>query len=193
MNSSGNSEKFNSSLDGSFTSNRTPDSGSFNQYEISNFNQFLRPGNKFWLALATYESNEQQGIDGRLTAGGARGKYLIRREDSELATFAGAVFTQEWATASADDQQSVEGLLGLQWKVFRFKDPETTLTSQLMVLPGLTETGRYRALADVSLSYEIINDLDLTLSLNSAYDSDPPTAGSDNVDYSLVTSIAYKF
>jgi hypothetical protein len=47
--------------------------------------------------------------------------------------------------------------------------------------------------ADISLSYEIVNNLDFVLSLNSNYDSEPPTAGSDNVDYSLSTSLAYKF
>jgi Protein of unknown function, DUF481 len=187
------SERFNTSLAGSYTSNTTPSDGTFNQYQVESTTQFLRPGDRFWLALASFESNEQQGIDGRLLAGGATGKYLIRNQDSELATFAGLAFTQEWATLAADDQQSAEGVLGLQWKVFRFKDPETTLTSKLLVLPSLTQTGRYRATADISLSYEIINDLDFVLSLNSNYDSDPPTAGSDTLDYSLSTSLAYKF
>lgn len=187
------SERFNTSLTGSYTSNSTPSDGTFNQYQVASTTQFLRPGDRFWLSLASFESNEQQGIDGRLLLGGATGKYLVRNQDTEFATFAGLAFTQEWASVSADDQQSAEGVLGLQWKVFRFKDPETTLTSQLVVLPGLTETGRYRAIADIALSYEIINDLDFVLSLNSNYDSDPPTAGSDKVDYSLATSLAYKF
>lgn len=187
------SEKFNTSLSGSYTSNKTPTDGTFSQYQIASTTQFLRPGDRFWLALGSYESNEQQGIDGRLLMGGATGKYLVRNQDSELATFAGLAFTQEWATVAADDQQSAEGVLGLQWKVFRFKDPETTLTSQLVALPSITESGRYRATADISLSYEIVNDLDLVLSLNSNYDSDPPTLGSDKIDYSLSTSLAYKF
>jgi len=187
------SEKFNTSLTGSYTSNTTPSDGTFNQYQVESTSQFLRAGDRFWLALGSYESNKQQGIDGRLLAGGASGKYLIRNQDSELATFAGVAFTQEWATITADDQQSVEGVLGLQWKVFRFKDPETLLTSRLTVLPSLTQTGRYRATADIALSYEIINDLNFVLSLNSNYDSDPPTVGSDTVDYSLSTSLGYKF
>lgn len=186
------SERVTNSLNANYTSNDTTD-GTFNQYQIAHTTQFLRPGDRFWLTLASYESNEQQGIDGRLLAGGATGKYLIRNQDTELTTFGGIALTQEWATAGSDDQQSAEGVLGLQWKVFRFKDPETTLTSQLLVLPGLTETGRYRATADISLSYEIVNDLDFVLSLNSKYDNEPPTAGSDNVDYTLSTSLAYKF
>jgi hypothetical protein len=186
-------EKFNASLYGSYTANKTPAEGTFTQYRIQNTNQFLRPGDRFWLSLASFESNEEQGIDGRLLLGGAAGKYHFRTQDSELSTYAGVAFTQEWASLSSDDQQSAEGVLGLAWKVFRFRAPETILTSNLLVLPGLTETGRYRAVADISLSYEIVNNLDFVLSLDSNYDSDPPTAGSDNVDYSLSTSLAYKF
>jgi hypothetical protein len=187
------SEKVNRSLDGSYTANKTPEEGTFTQYQIKNINQFLRPSDRFWLTLASFESNEEQGIDGRLLLGAAAGKYHFRTQDSELSTYAGVAFTQEWASLSSDDQQSAEGVLGLEWKVFRFKAPETILTSDLLILPSLTESGRYRAVADISLSYEIVNNLDFVLSLNSNYDSDPPTAGSDNVDYSLSTSLAYKF
>jgi putative salt-induced outer membrane protein YdiY len=187
------SDKNIASLNGNFTSNDTADQGTFNQYGVTFGNQFLRPGDQFWLALASYESNEQQGIDGRLLMGAARGKYLIRRQDSELATYAGVGFTQEWAASSADDQQSVEGLLGVQWKIFRFRDPETSLTSQLLLLPGLTETGRYRARANISLRHEIVNDLYLDLTFNGNYDNEPPTEGSEPFDYTVSTSLGYKF
>ncbi|MGE0031997.1 MAG: DUF481 domain-containing protein [Steroidobacteraceae bacterium] len=187
------SERIIAGLNGSFTANSTPDLGTFKQYEIEFGNQFLRPGDKFWLALASYESNEQQGIDGRLLAGAGRGKYLIRRQDSELATYAGVAFTQEWAASSADDQQSVEGLLGVQWKIFRFKDPETSLTSQLLLLPSITQSGRYRVRAGISLRHELVNDLYLGLNFNGNYDNEPPTAGSESVDYTVSTSLGYKF
>jgi hypothetical protein len=62
------SEKVNRSLDGSYTANKTPEEGTFTQYQIKNINQFLRPSDRFWLSLASFESNEEQGID----AGAAR-------------------------------------------------------------------------------------------------------------------------
>lgn len=180
-------------LSGDFTATDTADQGTLNQYSLTFLHQFLRPGDKFWLALATYESNEQQGIDGRLLLGGARGKYLLRRQDAEFSTYAGVGVTQEWASGAADDIQSVEALLGLRWKIFRFKDPETSLTSQLLVLPSLTETGRYRVRAGISLRHEIVKDLFSELSFKGAYDNEPPTAGAELLDYSVSTSLGYKF
>ena len=188
------SDKNIASLAGSLNSTDTDESGTLVQYTVSLANQFLRPGDHYWLAIASYESNEQQGIDGRLGVGAARGRYWVRKSDAEFSTFAGAVLTQEWATGgSNDNQQSVEGLLGLQWKVFRFHDPKTSLTSRLLFLPGLTETGRYRSTATVSLDHELVKDFYIDLSFNGSYDSDPPDVTADSVDYTVGTSLTYKF
>jgi len=84
-------------------------------------------------------------------------------------------------------------VLGAQWKIFRFHDPKTTLTSRLVLLPGLTETGRYRSNASVSLDHEIVKDFYIDLSFNGSYDTDPPDTTADNVDYSVTTSLSYKF
>jgi hypothetical protein len=187
------SEKNISTLEGFFNSTHTDETGSLNQYGLTYGNKFLRPGDYFWFGLASYESNEQQGIDGRLLAGGARGRYWVRGSETEFSTLAGVVLSQEWATGASEDLQSVEGLLGLQWKVFRFHHPKMSLTSRLYVLPGLTETGRYRGNTSISLDHEIVKDFYIDLSLNGSYDSDPPDATADTVDYSVSTSLSYKF
>jgi putative salt-induced outer membrane protein YdiY len=187
------SEKILADLEGNFNSTHTTDSGTLDQYSLNFANQFLRPGDHFWLGLASYESNEQQGIDGRLLVGAARGKYWIRKADAELATFAGVGLAQEWATGAVNDQQSVEGLLGLQWKVFRFNDPKTSITARLLILPSLTESGRYRSNTSISLDHEIVKDFYVDLSFNGSYDSDPPDATADTVDYSISTSLTYKY
>jgi hypothetical protein len=187
------SEKLYSRLEGDLKLTDTPEQGRLDQYEITNLNEFLRPGDLYWLAVGSYESNEQQGIDGRLLLGAARGRYWLRRSDTELSTYLGAAFVQEWATSSADDASSAEALVGMQWRVFRFRDPETSLTSRFVVLPGLTETGRYRAKSSISLRHEIIKDLFFDLSFDGSYDSDPPVEDADSLDYSLSTSLGYKF
>jgi putative salt-induced outer membrane protein YdiY len=187
------SDKIIADLSGNYNSTHTADLGTQSQYSLGLSSQFLRPGDKFWLSMISYESNEQQGIDGRLLVGGARGRYWVRTSVAEFATYAGVALAQEWAAGAVDDQQSVEGLLGLQWKVFRFNDPETTLTSRLLVLPSLTETGRYRGTADISLRHEIVKDFFVDLSFNGTYDSDPPEVTAVSVDYSVTTSLGYKF
>lgn len=187
------SEKNIAGLDGTYNSTNTDEQGTLNQYTLTFANQFLRPGDHYWLGLVSYESNEQQGIDGRLLAGLARGRYWVRKSDTEFSTFLGAVGVQEWATGASDNVQSAEGLIGLQWKVFRFNDPKTSLTSRLLILPGLTETGRYRGNTSISLDHEIVKDFYIDLSFNGSYDSDPPDTAADNTDYSVTTSLSYKF
>ncbi|MDP9141729.1 MAG: DUF481 domain-containing protein, partial [Pseudomonadota bacterium] len=187
------SEKNISTLEGNYQATDTDETGSLSQYGISYNNQFLRPADYFWLGIAAYESNEQQGIDGRLLLGGARGKYWVRQAESEFSTYAGVGVVQEWTHGIGDDQQNVEGLLGLRWKVFRFKYPKTSLTSRLLVLPSLSESGRYRANMAVSLDREIVKDFYIDLSFNGSYDSDPPDETADTVDYSVGTSLKYRF
>jgi putative salt-induced outer membrane protein YdiY len=187
------SDKVISELNADFNSTNTNDQNTLNQYSLGLSSLFLRPGDKFWLALTSFESNEQQGIDGRLTLGAARGRYWVRKPDAEFSTFVGIAGSQEWATGSSGNVQSAEGLLGLQWKVFRFKDPETTLTTRLIVLPSLTDSGRYRSTADISLRHEIVNDLYFELSFDGAYDNRPPDIIADTIDYSITTSLGYKF
>ena len=75
----------------------------------------------------------------------------------------------------------------------RFKDPETSLTSQLLLLPSITQSGRYRAKTNISLRHEIVNDFYLDLTFNGNYDNEPPTAGADSFDYTVSTSLGYKF
>ena len=164
-----------------------------NQYSLSTTYQYLRPNDNFWMGLASFESNEQQGIDGRLVAGAGAGRYLVQRSESQLAAFGGVALVQEWATGSGSDVQSVEGIAGIQWKVYRLHDPETSLTTSLLLFPSLTETGRVRSQLDISLRHEIVKDLFVNLSLDGAYDNEPPTAGVEKTVYSLTTSLGYKF
>ena len=187
------SERYIADLNGNATSTTTSDFGTQNDYLLSFTNEFLRPRDNFWLLLGSFESNEEQGIEGRLLLGAGSGRYWIRKPDTELAAFVGLATTQEWAVGSVDDQQSIEAVLGLQWKVFRFNNPETTLTSRLQVFPSLTESGRYRGTAYISLRHEIVSDLYIDLAFNGSYDSDPPDITADSIDYSLSTSLGYKF
>ena len=112
--------------------------------------------------------------------------------------FAGAVANQEWTNDEAESldadesQQSLEGVLGASWRIFRFNDPEISLASTAYLYPSLTESGRHRGTLDVSLRREIISDLFFDISFYESYDSDPPSAG-ETTDYGIVTSLGYKF
>ncbi len=167
---------------------------------LSSTVQFRTERPAFLLLLNSIERNDELGIDRRLQSGAAMARYFLQDSDSELMALAGIVANQEWTssqdpnqTLEDDDRASLEGVLGAQWRIFRFNDPEISLSSSAYVYPSITESGRRRGNIDLSLRREIISDLFFDISFYESYDSDPPTEGGPTTDYGVVTSLGYKF
>jgi hypothetical protein len=187
------SSRVESIVSASMMTTKSPDRGTVDRDYLASTVRFRRPGANFWQLLSSLERNEEIGIDGRLQLGAAVGRHFVQHRDSELTGFAGMAFTQEWANNTSESQQSAEGVLGGQWSIFRFGDPQTSLSSSLMIFPSLTESGRYRSSVDITLSLELVEDLTLDFSLYDSYDNEPPEEGAEKRDYGIVTALGYKF
>jgi hypothetical protein len=192
FNSAYQAERLRITLDASAYETSSPDTEPSSREQISSTVQFQRERPSFLLLLNSLERNDELGIDARLQSGAALARYFRQDQDSEMMLLVGAVANQEWTNGVDDSQQSLEGVLGAQWRIFRFSDPEVSLASTFYAYPSLTESGRVRGSLDVSLRREIINDLFFDISLYDSYDSDPPSEGEKN-DYGIVTSLGYKF
>jgi len=174
-------------------STRDPAQGTIDRDSVRYGYRWLQPAGRFWAGLTSFERNEQTGIDARVMVGGGYGSYFLQTSSNEVALLAGLGATREWATGEADNQSSLEGILGGDWRVFDFASPKTSLTARAVVFPSLTESGRYRTEANISLRREIISDFYLDLSLYHTYDSDPPDVLAETSDYGVVTSLGYSF
>jgi hypothetical protein len=175
------------------TSTTSPEEGTLGRDAIAFTYQWIRPERRFWLGLSSFERNEELGIEGRLQLGGGFGYYLRQTASSEVTGFIGTVANKEWITGKEGSQESLEGLIGASWRVFRFKSPETSLTSSAALFPSFTEAHRYRAAINLSLRREIIEDFFIDLSTYYDYDSQPPELSSAKDDYGVVTSLGYSF
>jgi hypothetical protein len=175
------------------TSTTSPEQGTLDRDQITFTYQWLRPNRNFWAGLTSLERNEELGIEGRLQAGGAFGHFFKQTSFSELAGIIGVVANQEWVTGAESGQQSMEGLVAATWRIFRFSDPETSLTSSAAYYPSITESNRYRGSADLTLRQEIITDFFIDLSVYYDYDSQPPGEDPVKDDYGIVTSLGYSF
>lgn len=71
--------------------------------------------------------------------------------------------------------------------------PELDLSTNLQIIPNLTDTGRVRAELDISLKWEIVEDLFWQLSFYDSYDSDPIVADAEKNDYGVSTSLGWAF
>jgi len=61
------------------------------------------------------------------------------------------------------------------------------------VFPSLTISGRVRTSTTLKLRYEILTDLYAQLSVSHSYDSKPQSEGAEKTDYTLTSSLGYKF
>ncbi len=191
-------DKIKATLDISGSETSSPDTDTSERENITSTVQFQRERPSFVMLLSTLERNDELGIDARLTTGAGIARYFAQDQDSEVMLFAGAVANRDWTDAGDgtlnedETQSSVEGALGATWRIFRFGDPDISLSSSAFLYPSLTESGRHRGNLDVSLRREIISDLFFDISFYESYDSDPPSGG-ETTDYGFVTSLGYKF
>jgi hypothetical protein len=174
-------------------STTSPEQGQQDRDKVAFTYQWLRENRNYWAGLASVERNEELGIDTRTQLGGGFGRYVRQTPYSEVTAFAGATYTREWVTGAEDSQDSAEGVLGGSWRIFRLNTPKTSLTSQIVLYPSLTESDRYRGTADVSLRREIIKDFFFELSFYYDYDSQPPGEATAKDDYNITTSLGYTF
>jgi hypothetical protein len=191
-------EKIKATLDISAAETSSPDTEPSERENINSTVQFQRERPSFLMLLNTLERNDELGIDARLTSGAGLARYFAQDEYSEVMLFVGAVANQEWTNDDAEElqvdesQQSIEGVLGASWRIFRFNDPEVSLSSTAYLYPSLTESGRLRGTLDVSLKRELIEDLTFDISFYESYDSNPPSGG-ETTDYGIITALGYKF
>jgi hypothetical protein len=138
---------------------------------------------------ALWESNDQLAIDSRFGLAYGIGRRLV---DSNRTKFYVSLGLQGVAEEDSigESTESLEGLVAIQYDVWRFSNPELSLESSLRLFPGITETGRYRADGDITLSWEVIDDLNINLSAFGNLDSKSNEEG-DDYDYGITTGIEW--
>jgi hypothetical protein len=181
------------SLSASADVTSTRDTGTNQRLLIDYSERFYLGGTRFWAVLGSFERNPELGIDGRPQAGLALGQSLMRRPESDLVAYLGLAANHETVDASGDSRSNLLGVAGLDWRIYRFSVPETTLTSSLKLFPYLTDFGRVRARLDVSLQRKFTRSLSLNLSVYDDYDSNPPGTRVVTNDFGVVTSLGYTF
>jgi hypothetical protein len=169
------------------------DSGTNQRLLIDYSERFYLSGTRFWAALGSFERNPELGIDGRPQVGLAVGQSLMRRPESDLVAYVGIAANHESVDTSGDNRANLLGVAGLDWRIYRFSAPETTLTSSLKLFPYLSDFGRVRARMDVALQRKFTRSFSLNLSLYDDYDNNPPGARVMTNDFGIVTGLGYTF
>lgn len=186
-------KKYVSSADGSYRLNRSEDSADAEESSLK-IRSSRRWRNRYYTGgLIDLYSNAELGVDLRSSIGASVGRDFVNSNSKIFHMEGGLLYTTEDAATSNDSNSSTEAFLGARFELFRFDDPELDLTAQLVGIPSLTESGRIRATANITLRWEMVEDLYWILNYSENYDSDPPGQTESNDDYNLYSGLAYDF
>ncbi len=147
---------------------------------------------RFRSLLAGYEANEAIGLEGRVYAGGAIGRFLTKTNRTWLNIYGGAQATRERSVGN-EEFSSLELLLGGRWRLFQFASPERILDTKLDVFPSVTESGRWRSDFRTTFKLEVVSDLFWTMEAYASYDSKPSDKNAETTDYGITTGLGWSF
>ncbi len=153
--------------------------------------QRLRHDRWFTGWFASWETNDELGINARVLAGGGLGRYIIQTNENQLSLVAGLVGTRESFIGETESTINAEGLIQVRY-LHRSLNPESFISLTTNVYPLLEDLSSYRAESDLTYRHEFIDDLFFDLTVYRSYLSDPPE-GAVSTDYGITTSIGYSF
>ena len=156
------------------------------------FNYQRFRGNRWFTDWFTgWEQNDELGISGRTSVGGALGRYVVQTNKNQFSVSAGVQGAR--SSFTGDDESTTEGEGKIEFRyLHRNLAPETSFRITATIYPLLDDLSQYRAESDMSLRREIVSDLFLDFTVGYSYLSDP-TEGAANSDYTATTSIGYSF
>ena len=148
-----------------------------------------------WLtgARVRLERNDELGLDLRTSVGAGGGRILRETNSTTLQLIGGLQVSRENLSGDVSTEDSLEAFGSLDWDWFRYDTPELDLSTTLQIFPNLSDTGRVRGEFDISLKWEIIEDLFWQLSFYESYDSDPVVVDAAKSDYGINTALGWEF
>jgi len=153
----------------------------------------LRANRWYTGAQVALDRNDELGLDLRTSIGVGGGRFVRQTNNSILTLGGGLQLSRENLAGNVSDEDTVEGVLALDWDWFRYDEPELDLSTSLLVIPNLSESGRVRGELDISLKWDITGDLFWELGFYNSYDSDPVVEGAEKSDYGISTSLGWDF
>ncbi len=136
-----------------------------------------------------WESNDQLAIDSRFVGSYGIGRRVFDSNRTKLSVIGGLQVVSE-EDSQGETTDSLEGLLAVDYRTWNFGSPELDLVTGVRIYPGITESGRLRADGEITLSWEIVGDLNLSLSAFGSYDNETNPDG-DDYDYGITTGVAW--
>lgn len=153
--------------------------------------QRFRPNRWFTDWFTSWETNDELGINSRVSLGGAVGRYFVQSNKNQFSVAAGVQGARQSFIGEDESTTDAEGRIEIRY-LRRKLTPETSIAFTSKIYPLLEDLSQYRAESDLSLKREFIEDLFLEINVGYSYLSDPPTDAA-STDYAITTSVGYSF
>lgn len=151
----------------------------------------VMPKKWFFSTLLMGESNSELQLDLRTTFGVGVGNSIVRTQRSHFFIAGMMLGTRE--LSPENKQNNMEGMLGVDYSIFIYENPEVTFHIDSNIIPSLTDLGRIRSNTESNLKWEIFNNFYLKWSFYYSYDSKPLTSGAEKSDWAIsMLGLEYK-
>ena len=150
-------------------------------------------GNWAYSGFGGVQQNSELGIDLRTSLGFGMSKNWLRSNLQRFISTAGVIVNQETGSDEDGKQMNVEGIIRLEYKVFRYRDPEVDITATCDFYPSFTVADRYRTDLNLNFKYELFNNFYLGFTFYHNLDTKPPESASSSSDWGVTSSVGYKF
>jgi len=141
--------------------------------------------------FAGWEQNDELGILGRSSVGGALGRYFVQTNRNQFSVTAGLQAARTAFTGEDESTTDAEGRIEIRY-LHRTLIPESSLIFTTKIYPLIEDLSQIRAETDLTFRREFVKDLFWDLTIGHSYLSDPP-AGASSSDNTVTTSLGYKF
>jgi hypothetical protein len=144
-----------------------------------------------FLAAQLYH-NDELALILRTTIAAGAGYSAVRNTWTEVWLTAGLAGSREQYT-SGDPNLTLDGLLGVSWTAFRYDTPKLDMTTELMLLPGLSDFGRLRGTFTFKIKYEIFKDFNTGLQFTDTFDTRPPDPTASKNDFLTSFTVGWTY
>lgn len=140
-----------------------------------------------------FDENEELDLAGRVRLVGFGSHALIQSNHVELSGTGGIVVTRERYFSTDSSSHGFEGLVGVAFRAFRYDRPKLDASLASQAFPSFSIEGRVRMQNDLRLSYELVKDFMLTVTVFDTYDSKPPAEDAPHHDFGSTLAISWTF
>lgn len=139
--------------------------------------------------INSFNRNDELGIRARWSIGVGGGNSIVQTEMQRLMILTGLMQNSERDIESDDLSSNLEWPVTLEHAIFSFLNPNLSTSVSATSYVGLTEKGRFRLDTNADITWEFINNFNLSFSVYYSYDNKTLVGKDTKEDYGTVLSL----